>query len=184
MNRHDNTLRRRILYRPSIKLIERDGYVLIGPDFPVTIRKLTVLAFAVEAVVFPILVLAAGLWWWFFSYQLTTLIILVIVYGMLQTAFAVGLATYLHRKMKHQTRFVLHPEGDITVKDGQFRDHLLEHGPDFRFVCLPATDRHGRPLFDLSLEHNRKTYYLISGFDGDEMRKLCDDLKRACGGSS
>ncbi len=182
MNMRSNHPKRRVWHRTSIQLVEKDGYVVLGPDFVVTVKQLTLLALVVEAVFFPLLVLLAGLWWFFSSYTLATLIILLAAYGLLQTAFAVGLVVYLHRKMTRQTRFTHHPEGDITVKDDRFRDIFLEHRPVIQFVCQAVTERPGREFFDLWLEHDATAYYLISGRNEEAMQKLRGDLTKACGG--
>ena len=173
---------RRIIRRPSTKLIEKDGYVILGPDFAEIVKKFTAFVFVSEIGVMGAIAICTVLWFLDILQGFGVLIVLILAFGLIQFGQVVGLALVMRHKFKKHSRFTLHPEGEMTVKDEKYNDITLEPDLNIDFVCTADFDHKGRDIYDIALKHVSGTYYLLSGCDRNEMEKLCAELKKACSG--
>lgn len=178
----DEHFQRRVFLRSSTKLIEKDGYVILGPDFADLVKKFTAFVFVSEVAVVTAIAICIVLWFLNIIGGIAVLIGLILAFGLIQFGQVVGLGLVMHHKYKKYSRFTLHPEGEMIVKNEKYNDIELDPDPGIKFVCSPDYDRKGNEVYDVALKSGPSTYYLISGRDKNEMEKLCVDLKKACSG--
>ena len=162
---------------PSIQLREEGGILVLGPHFSTVFSKVLSVAIpllvAVETVLFIAIFLLI-----FNQYKGDSFQMMAITGLLLGSIIPVGLAaSYIWAKIqvKNKTRLIILPN-QIVVKDSQLHDITIEKNQQVTFSCKPAFDTDGRELHDVFLQCSEGTYYILSGYESNEMETLCSLL--------
>jgi hypothetical protein len=171
-NFHDTP---RIIRDSSLSLREENGRLVLGPEYKTYLGRLMPFAFFGEMVLFAVVAVIV----YFMVSQdevpivwlVATMVLMSVFMPLVAGAWFLGAKVLVMRK----TRLIVSPE-QITVKTSWSQNTTIKPEPPITFHCDAAFDTEGRELFDVSLRNGGTAYYILSGYDSDDMNTLCSLL--------
>jgi len=171
-NFHDT---RRVIRDSSMQLREENGHLVLGPEYKTILGNLMLFPIIAEFVLFA--VAALGVFFAISQGEVSFVWLVAAMFLMSGLMPLVAAAWFLGAKIlvQRKTRLIVSPE-QITVKNSQSQNTIINPDPQMTFSCESAFDVEGRELFDVSLRSGGTTYYILSGYDASDMNALCSLL--------
>ncbi len=176
----DEYQRPRVMRDASFQIREVNDETVLGPVTDGRMTRRIILISALEGALFVGIILFFVLNPDYMAKYLGLMIGALFLVGAASATSVVGLVVSNMILLRKQTRLRRSDKGELTVKNENEEDVTLERGGETRFELAPALSRDGKDLFDLWLNRDGKSYYLLSGTDRKEMERLGAELEKLC----